>query len=115
MILNKILKKAAPHVPVVGSAYGFVKTCVRVSSASTPAGAVVQGCKGIIINCIPPTIKYPALCAAALGCTVQNPVLLNILFINVLFFDLNLINVNFKIAIYQYLLIAQNSHSVVHD
>ena len=70
MIVNSFLKKAAPHVPVVGSAYGFVKTCVRVSSASTPAGAVVQGCKGIIIDCTPPVIKYPALCAAALGCTV---------------------------------------------
>lgn len=70
MIVNKILKRAAPHVPVVGSAYGFAKTCVRVSRASTPAGAIVQGCKGIIIDCTPPVIKYPALCAAALGCTV---------------------------------------------
>ena len=70
MIVNKILKKAAPHVPViVGSAYGFVKTCVRVSSASTPAGAVVQGCKGIIIDCLPSNVKYPAVA----GCVTGDP------------------------------------------
>ena len=28
MLVNKVLKTVAPHVPVVGSAYGFVKTCI---------------------------------------------------------------------------------------
>ena len=70
MVVNSVLKKVAPHVPVVSSAYGFIKICVRVSSASTLTGAVIQGCKGIIIDCTPPVIKYPALCAAALGCTI---------------------------------------------
>lgn len=32
MVVNSFKKKVAPHVPVVGSAYGFAKTCVRVSS-----------------------------------------------------------------------------------
>lgn len=70
MVVNSLLKKVAPHVPVVGSAYGFTKTCVKVCKANTPAGALVEGCKSIIIDCTPPVIKYPALCAAAAGCTV---------------------------------------------
>lgn len=68
--IKQVTKSIAPHVPVVGSTYGFVKTCIKVSKATSPAGAVVEGCKSIIIDCTPPVIKYPALCAAALGCTV---------------------------------------------
>jgi hypothetical protein len=69
-MFNSFFQKIAPHVPVVGSAFGFVKTCIKVSRATSPAGAVVKGCKCIILDCTPPVIKYPALCAAALGCTV---------------------------------------------
>ena len=69
MIIKKTLNKVAPHVPVVGSAYGFVKTCIRVSKASTPGGAVVEGLKGIVIDCSPPHRKYPALCLALAACT----------------------------------------------
>ena len=70
MIINSVLKKAAPHVPIVGAAYGFAKTCVKVYTASSPAAAVVAGCKGIIIDCTPPVVKYPALCAGVVGCTL---------------------------------------------
>ena len=70
MIINSVLKKAVPHVPVVESAYGFVKIGVRVTSASTPTGAIVQGCKSIVINCTSVFIKYQSLSVAAFSCTI---------------------------------------------
>lgn len=70
VVIKSLLNKLAPHVPVVGSAYGFVKTCARVYKTTSPTGALVERCKGIILDCTPPVIKYPALCAAALACTI---------------------------------------------
>ena len=64
MIITSALNKAAPFVPVVGSAYGFGKTCIQVYKSSIPSGAIVAGMKGLVINCAPPVVKYPALCAA---------------------------------------------------
>lgn len=62
------LKVVAPFVPLVGSAYGLGKTCIRVYNATTPTKAVIEGVKGIIIDCSPPIIRYPLLCAGALAC-----------------------------------------------
>lgn len=68
MLVNSALKTVAPFVPVVGSAYGFGKTCIRVYKSSSPSAAIIAGVKGILINCTPPVIKYPLLCAGALAC-----------------------------------------------
>lgn len=59
MLVGPALKTVAPFVPVAGLAYGFAKTCVRVYNATSPTAAIVAGCKGIIIDCTPPVIKYP--------------------------------------------------------
>lgn len=62
MIPSQITNK----VPVVGSVYGFYRTAIRVYDSSTPAGAVKTAIKGIAVDCTPPQIKYPVLCAALL-------------------------------------------------
>ena len=67
MLISSALGKVAPFVPVVGSAYGFGKTCIEVYSATSPSRAIVTGVKGVAINCTPPVIKYPALCAAMIA------------------------------------------------
>lgn len=68
MVVNTVLKTVAPFVPVAGLAYGFTRTCVKVYNATSPAKALVAGVKGIVIDCTPPVIKYPLLCAGALVC-----------------------------------------------
>ena len=68
MLVSSVLGKVAPFVPVVGSAYGFGKTCIEVYSATRPSRAIVAGVKGIVVNCTLPVIKYPSLCAAMLAC-----------------------------------------------
>ena len=72
MIINTALKTVAPFVPVIGSSYGFARTCVRVYNATSPTKALVAGVKGIIIDCTPPVIKYPLLCAGA-ACVTGDP------------------------------------------
>lgn len=49
MIVSSALGKVAPFVPVVGSAYGFVKTCIEVYSVSSPSGVIVAGVKVLIL------------------------------------------------------------------
>lgn len=68
MIINTALKTVAPFVPVAGSEYGFGRTCVKVYNATSPTKALVAGIKGIVLDCTPPVIKYPLLCAGALAC-----------------------------------------------
>lgn len=68
MLVNTVLKTVAPFVPVAGSAYGFARTCVKVYNATNPTKALIVGVKGIVIDCTPPVIKYPLLCAGALAC-----------------------------------------------
>lgn len=68
MVISTVIKTIAPFVPVAGSAYGFAKTCVKVYNATTPTKAVIEGFKGIILDCTPPVIKYPLLCAGAIAC-----------------------------------------------
>jgi hypothetical protein len=76
MIINFVgkvaLGKVAPFVPVVGSAYGFGKTCIQVYNATSPSKAIVAGVKGVVINCTPPSIKYPVLCGGA-ACFTGDP------------------------------------------
>jgi hypothetical protein len=68
MFVKLALKTVAPFVPVAGSAFGFVKTCGSVYTATSPTKAVIAGVKGIVIDCTPPYIRYPLLCAGALTC-----------------------------------------------
>jgi len=68
MFIKSALKAVSPFVPVAGSAYGFTRTCIKVYKASSPSAALVAGVKGIVIDCTPPVIKYPLLCAGALAC-----------------------------------------------
>ena len=68
MVISTLLKTVSPFIPVIGSSYGFVKTCVRVGNATSPTKAIIAGVRGIVIDCTPPVIKYPLLCAAAVAC-----------------------------------------------
>lgn len=68
MIIGYSLKKITPFVPVVGSIYGFTKSCVEIYNSSSPTKAVISGVKCILVNCTPPAVKYPLLCSAALTC-----------------------------------------------
>lgn len=68
MVLGPLLKNA----PVIGSSYGFATTAVKVYNSSTPSGAIKTALKGVLLDCTPPVIKYPALCAALLGCCIAS-------------------------------------------
>jgi hypothetical protein len=68
MILGPLIKNA----PVIGSCYGFATTAVKAYNSSTPSGAIMTAAKGVILDCTPPVIKYPALCAALAGCCVAS-------------------------------------------
>lgn len=50
MLGSSALGKVAPFVSVVGSAYGFCKTCIKVYryKTSSPSGAIVGRGKGIV-------------------------------------------------------------------
>ena len=71
-VAKPFLGKAAPYVPVIGQVYGITTTCMRVYNATSPTKDMVEGCKGIIIDCSPPVIKYPALCFALLAKIYSN-------------------------------------------
>lgn len=66
MILNYLIKQA----PVIGYAYGFTQTAVKVTKCSTPSGAIFTACKSIVIDCTPPVIKYPILWNTFATCSV---------------------------------------------
>ena len=51
------------NLPVVGSAYGLVKTSIRVYNASSPVDAVSEALVGVVVDCMPPVVKYPVLCS----------------------------------------------------
>lgn len=63
MILPSQLVK---QTPVVGSLYGFYRTASKVYDSTSPGGAVKEAVKGLVLDCTPPTIKYPVLCASLL-------------------------------------------------
>ena len=69
--IKPAISTAAPYVTVVGSVYGFGKTCIQVYNSTTPTGKIVAGVKGLIIDCTPPVVKYPLLCAATAACAVD--------------------------------------------
>ena len=68
MIVNSALKTVASFVPVASLAYGFARICIKVYSATSPTKALIVRVKGIVIDCTPPVIKYPLLCAGAITC-----------------------------------------------
>lgn len=59
-ISNRIIRQ----VPVIRTAASFVETYYKVTNATTIHGDVGKCIKGVVLNCTPPVIKYPALCAA---------------------------------------------------
>ena len=63
MILPSQLVK---QTPVVGSLYGFYRTASKVYDSTSPGGAVKEAVKGLVLDCTPPTIQYPVLCASLL-------------------------------------------------
>ena len=70
MLVSSALGKVAPFVPVVGSAYGFGKTCIEVYSATSPSRAIVAGVKGVVVNChlqLLDTPLYVLRCWLAVG------------------------------------------------
>lgn len=68
-VSENTLSTVGPYVPVIGSAFGVVKTVVKVYNATSPANAIMVGVKGVLIDCTLPVIKYPVLCAALTSCT----------------------------------------------
>ena len=53
--------------PVVGQAYGFTKTAMKVYNATSPVEAVKVAAVSIIDDCSPPQIKYPVKCGILLA------------------------------------------------
>ena len=49
--------------PITGSVYGLVKTSIRVYEASTPVNTACEAFSGVLLDCSPPIVKYPLLCA----------------------------------------------------
>lgn len=68
MLIRLAFKIASLYVPVVSSVYGFARTCVKVYNATSPTKALATGVKEILIDCIPPLIKYFMLCLGAIAC-----------------------------------------------
>lgn len=62
MLPSQLVKQT----PVVGSVYGFYRTASKVYDSTSPGGAVKEAVKGLVLDCTPPTIKYPVLCASLL-------------------------------------------------
>jgi len=65
MIIGLIIKSA----PTIGAAASFASESVsNVGACTNPTSVVCKTGVKIAINCIPPHIKYPLLCAS-LACT----------------------------------------------
>lgn len=60
------------NAPVIGSVYNFVETAVNVYNCTNPSQAAAMAAKGIFIECTPPVIKYPALCAGLAACFIAS-------------------------------------------
>jgi hypothetical protein len=63
-----IVKALVRNAPVIGSAASFIDTAQKVYKSTSPSAEAITACKGIIIDCTPPAVKYPLLCTA-LACT----------------------------------------------
>lgn len=62
-MLGELIKQ----VPVVGQAYGFTKTAIKVYNSTSPVEAVKLTTVSIIDACAPPQIKYPFKCGILLA------------------------------------------------
>ena len=48
MLPSQLVKQT----PIVGSAYGFYRTASKVYDSTSPAGAVKEAVKGLVLDCI---------------------------------------------------------------
>ena len=55
MLITPFIKQ----VPVVGQAYGFTKTAMKVYNLTSPIKAVKVVTRSIMDDCVPPQTKYP--------------------------------------------------------
>ena len=62
-MINTFIKQ----VPVVGQAYGFTKTAVKIYNSTSPIKAVKIAAVSIIDDCAPPQIKYTIKCGILAG------------------------------------------------
>ena len=62
-MLNSVIEQ----VPVVGQAYGFTKTAMKVYNSTSPIEEVKVAAIPIIYDCAPPHIKYPVKCGILLA------------------------------------------------
>jgi len=69
-----ILKPIIKNAPVLGSLYSFTKTAIDVYNCTTPTAAIKTAVKGVVLDCTPPVIKYPALCSALAACCIASVV-----------------------------------------
>ncbi len=70
-MVNPLLKQ----IPVVGQAYGFTKTAMKVYKATSPIEAVKIAAVSIIDDCALPQIKYPVkygILVAQIGLAVSS-------------------------------------------
>ena len=58
-----MIEQVITQAPIVGSVCGLLKTSYKVYNASLPGEAVCLAAQGILLDCTPPYIKYPLLCA----------------------------------------------------
>ena len=61
-MLNPFIKQ----VPVVGQAYGFTKTAMKVYNSTSPVEVAKVAARSIMDDCAPPQIKYPIKCGILL-------------------------------------------------
>ena len=57
-MVNPLIKQ----VPVVGQAYGFTKTAMKIYNSTSPVEAAKVAAISITDDCAPPQIKYPVKC-----------------------------------------------------
>ena len=71
-LADKALEPLIRQAPVIGTCYGFSKTARKVYNSTSPSHAMGCAIKGIVIDCTPPFIKYPALCTELAACCVAS-------------------------------------------
>ena len=62
-MINTFIKQ----VPVVGQAYSFTKTAMKVYNSTSPIEAVKIAAVSILDDCAPPQVKYPIKCGILAG------------------------------------------------
>ena len=51
-------------IPIIGEATKFARLAKNVHNCTDPIEASLKASKGILIDCLPPNIKYPLKCLA---------------------------------------------------